>query len=212
MNLGHRASAGTAIDAVVFDVGRVLLDWDPRYLYRETFAGDEDAMERFLSEVVTMDWIRALDAGQPIDAAIAERSAAHPQHAGRIALFKSDWLKTIRGPVPGSVEILAELKGKGMRLYALTNFAADTWPLARERFEFLDWFNAAVVSGEIGLTKPDPRIFEAAIRDCRLDPPRTVFIDDMPANVAAASACGIRALHFTGADGLRADLEGLGVL
>lgn len=201
-----------AIDAVVFDIGRVLLDWDPRYLYRDYFAGDEAAMERFLAEVVTMDWIRALDAGHAIDAAIAQKSAAHPAHAERIALFKSHWLQTIRGPVPGSVEILAELRRKGMRLYALTNFAADTWPQARRRFDFLDWFDAAVVSGEIGLTKPDPRIYAAAIDTCRLDPPRTVFIDDMPANVEAARAFGIRALHFTSAQKLRADLADLGVL
>jgi len=200
------------IDAVVFDVGRVLLEWDPRHLYRESFGGDEESMERFLAEVVTLEWIRELDAGLSIDVAIADKTAAHPEHAERIALWKSGWSKTIPGPVPGSVEILAELKAGGLPLYALTNFAADTWPQARQRFAFLNWFDSAVVSGEIGLTKPDPRIFEAAIRQCRLEPGRTVFIDDMPGNVAAARACGLHALQFSGAAKLRADLRAFGLL
>jgi 2-haloacid dehalogenase len=199
-------------DAVLFDVGKVLLDWDPRHLYLDTFNGDAAATERFLAEVLPLAWILEMDAGKPMAQAVAEKIAAHPQHAERIALYESQWARTVRGAVPGSVEILAELRARNLRLYALTNFSAETWPLALARFDFLGWFEAAVVSGQIGLAKPDPRIYAAAIERCRLDPSRTVFIDDRMENVEAARAFGIHALQFTSAARLRTDLEGLGLL
>ena len=199
-------------DAVLFDVGKVLLDWDPRHLYLDTFGGDTTATARFLAEVVPLSWIMEMDAGKPMAQAVAERIAAHPAHAERIAMYQADWEKTVRGAIPGSVEILAELRARKTRLFALTNFSVETWPLAVQRFDFLGWFETAVVSGEVGLAKPDPRIYSAAIERCRLAPERTVFVDDRLENVEAARAFGMHGLQFIDAGALRTDLAGLGLL
>jgi 2-haloacid dehalogenase len=200
-----------AIRAVVFDLGKVLLDWNPRYYYRQFF-DSEEAMDTFLAEALPPAWVAEMDAGKPAQIAIAERQRLFPQYAALIGRWKEGWQSMLRGAISGSVAILAELRTRGVNLYALTNFSTETWPLARERFEFLSWFEDSVVSGEHGVVKPDPRIFDIAIRRFRLDPPRTVFIDDLAENVAAASASGLRTLHFTGAPRLRADLEELGLL
>lgn len=199
------------MDAVVFDLGKVLLDWNPRYFYRQFFASEE-AMDAFLAEALPPAWVIEMDAGKPADIAIAERQRLLPRHAALIGRWKDGWHTMLRGPIAESVAILAELRARGTRLYALTNFSIETWPAALERFDFLSWFEDTVVSGEHGVVKPDPRIFEIAIRRFRLDPPRTVFIDDLAENVAAARELGFRALHFTGAARLRADLRELGLL
>ena len=199
------------MDAVVFDLGKVLLDWDPRYYYRRFFGSDE-ALERFVRQVVSHDWYLEMDAGKAIELAVAERQRAYPEHAELIARWKEGWPLMMRGAIEGSVAILDELRGKGLRLYALTNFSTETWPLAKARFDFLSWFEDAIVSGEHGIVKPDPRIFELAISRWRLEPARTAFIDDVPANVEAGRACGLRAIHFTSPEKLRADLAALGLL
>ncbi len=147
------------MNTILFDLGAVLIDWNPRHLYRPLFKGDEAAMERFLGEIVPPSWNHEIDAGRPFADAVAERVRAFPDHAGLIALWKDEWPAMLRAAIPGSVEILAELRGRGYRLYALTNWSAETFPIARERFEFLDWFEDIVVSGEVKLAKPDPRIF-----------------------------------------------------
>ena len=202
---------GAAVRAVVFDLGKVLLDWNPRYYYRQFFDSGE-AMDTFLAEALPQDWVAEMDAGKPADVAIAERQRLLPEHAALIGRWKEGWGTMLRGPIEGSVKILAELRARGMPLYALTNFSAETWPVALARFDFLSWFRDTVVSAEHGVVKPDPRIFDIAIRRFGLDPPRTAFIDDLEANVAAARSSGLRALHFTGAERLRADLVALGLL
>ena len=199
------------MEAVVFDLGKVLLDWNPRYYYRQFFASDE-SMNAFLAEVLPPAWVAEMDAGKPADIAIAERQRLFPEHAGLIAGWKTGWHSMLRGAIAESVEILAALRARGTRLYALTNFSTETFPVARERFDFLSWFEDAVVSGEHGVVKPDRRIFEIAIRRFRIDPPRSVFIDDLAENVVAARNRGFHALHFTGAEKLRADLEALELL
>lgn len=199
-------------DTILFDLGAVLIDWNPRYLYREIFDGDEAAMEQFLAEIVPGSWNHDIDAGKSFDLAVAERTALHPTHADRIALWRDGWEKMLRDEIPGSVKILAELRGKGHRLHALTNWSAETFPIARRRFAFLDWFEDIVVSGEVGLAKPDPRIFALAIRRCGLDPARTVFIDDSLRNVEAGAAAGLHAVHFLDPDQLRDELARLGLL
>ena len=199
------------MDAVLFDLGKVLLDWNPRYYYRPFFASDE-AMDAFLAEALPPGWVAEMDAGKPADIAIAERQRLFPQHAALIGRWKEGWHSMLRGPIAESVAILAELRARGTRLYALTNFSTETWPVARQRFEFLSWFEDAVVSGEHGVVKPDPRIFEIAIRRFGLDPLRSVFIDDLAENVAAARESGFCALQFTDAPKLRADLQDLGLL
>ena len=197
--------------AVLFDLGKVLLDWNPRYFYSQFFDGDAAALEDFLAEAVPGDWVLEMDAGKPSAVAIAERQRLLPRHAGLIGRWSEGWPQMLRGAVQGSVEILAELRRRGLRLYALTNFSTETFPIARERCDFLAWFEDIVVSGEHGLVKPDRLIYELAIRRCRLEAARTVFIDDTVQNLAPARELGMHALHFTGAAKLRADLEELGL-
>ena len=197
---------------MLFDLGAVLIDWDPRYLYRPLFNGDEHAMERFLSEVVPGWWNHDIDAGKTFAAAVAERSLVHPEHAGMIALWKDDWEKMLRDEIAGSVQILTELRARGHRLHALTNWSAETFPIARRRFAFLEWFENIVVSGEVGLAKPDPRIFALAIERCGLDPACTVFIDDNLRNVEAGRNAGMHAIQFSDPAQLRAELAALGML
>jgi 2-haloacid dehalogenase len=200
------------VDTVLFDLGAVLIDWNPRYLYRPLFNGDEKAMERFLAEIVPPEWNHQIDAGKPFSEAVAERITAHPAHAELISLWKDDWIKMLREPIAESVVILSELRQKGHRLYALTNWSAETFPVARAKFDFLDWFEDIVVSGEVKLAKPDPRVFALTIERCRLDPARTVFIDDSPHNVEAGRNAGLHALHFTGPQQLRTELVRLGLI
>jgi len=200
------------MNTVLFDLGAVLVDWNPRYLYRPLFNGDEEAMERFLAEIAPPWWNLEIDAGKTFEQAVTERIRAHPEHAGMIALWRDGWEKMLRDEIAGSVEILGELRSKGHRLHALTNWSAETFPIARRRFEFLEWFEDIVVSGEVGLAKPDPRIFALTIERCRLEPARTVFIDDNPRNVEAGRNAGMHALHFSDPDQLRADLTRLGML
>jgi 2-haloacid dehalogenase len=204
--------AASQFDTVLFDLGAVLIDWNPRYLYREHFAGDEAAMEHFLDEIVPTEWNRSIDAGKTFDEAVAERIKLHPTHADLIRLWRDGWPKMLADAIPGSVAILGELKARGCRLFALTNWSAETFPIARERFEFLNWFEDVVVSGEVMLAKPDPRIFALTIERCRLEPRKTVFIDDSPPNVEAGRAAGLHALLFRNPETLRRDLAGLGLL
>ena len=199
-------------DTVLFDLGAVLIDWNPRYLYRPLFKGDDEAMEHFLAEIVPGWWNHDIDAGKPFAQAVAERVRDHPQHADLIALWKDGWEKMLRDEIAGSVEILGDLRDKGYRLHALSNWSAETFPIARRRFGFLSWFEDIVVSGEVGLAKPDPKIFALAIKRCALVPNRTVFIDDSSRNVEAGRSAGMQALHFRDPVQLRTDLGRLGML
>jgi 2-haloacid dehalogenase len=199
------AEAGRGI--VVFDLGGVLIDWDPRHLYRKLFAGDEAAMEQFLATVCTHEWNRCQDAGRSFAEGARLLKAEHPDNA-----YGARFDEMIAGPIAGSVEILAELRDRDTPLYGLTNWSAETYPLARTRFEFLDWFRGILVSGEIGLIKPDPRIFALLVERFAIEPQRTVYIDDVEANAASAQRCGLHAIHFTTPAILREELVGLGLL
>jgi 2-haloacid dehalogenase len=201
-----------AVDAIVFDLGGVLIDWDPRYLYRPLFGSDEDAMEDFLARVCPPEWNRQMDAGLPFAEAVAQRQREFPGHAALIALWKDRWAKMLRDAIPGTVEILAALRERDHRLIALTNWSAETFPMARGRFEFLGWFEDIVVSGAERLVKPDPRIFRLALERNGLEAGATVFIDDQMPNVEAAAALGIDAVHFQGAAALRKALADRGLL
>ncbi len=200
------------MEAVLFDLGAVLIDWNPRYLYRPLFKGDDAAMERFLDEVVPGWWNREIDAGKPFAEAVAERIREFPDHAQMISLWKDRWEAMLQDAIHDSVDILAELRSRGYRLCALTNWSAETFPLARRRFGFLEWFEDIVVSGEVGLAKPDPRIFALTIDRCRLNPAHTLFVDDSPHNVDAGRNAGLHALHFQSPAGLRSDLTRMGLL
>ena len=199
-------------DTVVFDLGGVLIDWDPRHLYRKLFAGDEAAMEHFLANVCTHDWNRRQDAGRSFAEACGLLKAEHPDKAELIDAYFARFDEMMPGPITGSVEILGELRERGTPLYCLTNFSAETYPPTFERFAFLRWFRGVLVSGEVGVIKPDPRIFELLIERFGIDPRRTVYIDDVAANAMAARPFGIHAIHFTKPALLREELVALGLL
>lgn len=194
-----------ATKAVVFDLGGVLIDWDPRHLYRKLLA-DEAAVEEFLATVCTPEWNAELDRGRPFAEGVAELVERHPEHAAAIAAYHERWPEMVAGDIPGTVEVLAELRAAGVPLYALTNWSAETFAITRGRFEFLEWFDGLLVSGEERVTKPDPAIFQLLLDRFGLDPTATVFVDDSEANVAAARRLGFDAIRFTGHEELRREL------
>jgi 2-haloacid dehalogenase len=212
-NAAAAPSPALGLDAALFDLGKVVLDWDPRYYYARFFDGDSgqknEALERFVGTAITTAWIHEMDAGKPIAQAVAERQRAFPQYAALLARWSEGWPLMLKGEIEGTVALLRELRERGLRLYALTNFSAENYPLAQARCPSLALFEDVVVSAEIGLIKPDPRIYAYAIERCRLEASRTVFVDDLEANVAAASAAGLHALIFSSPAQLRADLAPL---
>ena len=204
------ASEQQQIEAVAFDLGGVLIDWDPRYVYRQLFADPAD-MEEFLTSVCTGDWHRAHDLGVDIAKSCAELAAAHPEHRDMIMVWAERGEEMVAGQFDDTVELLGELKASGMPCYALSNMEPDAFAVRRARFPFMQWFDAHVISGLEGVAKPDRRIFEILLNRHRLRPQATVFIDDQARNVNAARDLGIVALQFSSAAQLRRDLQALGV-
>lgn len=203
------------VDAVVFDVGNVLIQWDPRHLYRRVFTHDDATPDEarvtwFLTEVCHHDWNVEQDRGRSIADAEAEALARHPDMGPAIRSFYGRFQSMIPGAIEGTVRILETLKAAGFPVHGLTNFGAETFPMARRRFGFLNAFDTVVVSGEEGVIKPDPRIYEILIERAALTPARTAFVDDSPRNIEAAEKLGFRAHLFEGADRFRAWLKGLG--
>ncbi|MBO0860542.1 MAG: HAD family phosphatase [Chloracidobacterium sp.] len=198
--------------AIVFDLGGVLIDWNPRYLYRKLFNGDEEAMERFLSEICTPEWNARQDEGRTFAAATEELIALHPEQAGLIRAFFDRWPEMVAGAIEPTVGILSELKGSGRALYALSNWSMETFPHARERFEFLGWFDRTVISGEIGLIKPNREVFDFLLVETGRHAEECAFIDDSPANVAAARELGFDAIHYRSPRRLRDELINRGIL
>lgn len=196
---------------VIFDLGGVLIDWDPRHLYRKLF-DDEAEMEFFLATICTPDWNEQQDAGRPVSEAVAELAAQWPQQADLIKAFYDRWTEMVGGPIEETVAVLAALRERGTPLYALTNWSAETFPYVEHRYDFLTWFKGIVVSGRERMKKPDPRIYHLLLDRYGLAAPDTVFIDDNTANIAAAQGVGLQAIPFTSAAALRRDLEALGLL
>jgi len=197
---------------VVFDLGGVLLQWNPRFLYRKLFPGDDEGMENFLATVCTREWNERQDAGRPFAAAIDQLVATHADKAHLIEAFRARFDEMIPAPIDGSVEILHELLRAGVPLYALTNFSAETFPAQRDRFPFLSAFAGIVVSGEEGVIKPDLRIFRILLERYGIAPEHAVFIDDNAANTAAAAALGMHGIHFRSSRQLRDELATLSLL
>jgi len=197
---------------VVFDVGGVLLEWDPRHLYRKLFNGDNDAMEHFLGSVCTVEWNEQQDAGRTFADAVAELLPKHADKAHLIHAFGRRFDEMVPGAIEETVAILRELKRAGVPLYAVTNWSAETFPSAQKRFDFLAEFDGIVVSGEEGVIKPDPRIFRILLDRYDIPADAAVFIDDNPANADAATNLGIHGIHFRSAAELRRELVALGLL
>ena len=197
-------------DTVVFDIGNVLIQWDPRLLYRSIFENEADA-DRFLAEVLPPEWNLEQDRGRSFAEGIAEALARRPDHREEILAWDTRWHEMVPGEVPGSVEILTALKTAGVPLYAITNFSSEKFAECEQRFPFLaDSFIDVVVSAHERLVKPDPRIYRVLFSRNDLAPENTVFIDDSPANVEAARSVGMHAIHFTDAPALKASLIDLG--
>ena len=196
---------------VVFDLGGVLVDWDPRHLYRQLF-DDVEEMESFLAEVTTAEWNAHQDAGRPWVDAVEILAAEHPEQRELIEAFHRRWPEMLVGEIPGTVDVLADLHAAGVRLLALSNWSEEMFPFARERFEFLSWFEGIVISGEVGVNKPDRRIYEQLMEQFRVEPTEALFIDDLPANVAAARLLGFHVVRFTEAAALRHELVRLELL
>jgi len=199
------------MQVVVFDLGGVLIDWNPRYLYRQLIA-DEAAMELFLGEVCHSSWNEEQDRGRTFAAAIEEAVARHPAERALIEAYHHRWEEMLAGPIEGTVAVLAELKDAGHELHALTNWSAEKFPIARGRYDFLTWFESILVSGEHGLIKPDPRIFELLLERIGHRAGDCIYIDDNPKNVEAAAALGFDAIRFDSPEQLRRDLAERGAL
>lgn len=198
-------------DTVIFDLGGVLIDWNPRHMYRK-LTTDEAAIEHFLQTVCTSDWNAQQDAGRPFAEGVAMLTEQFPDHAEWISAFHTRWIEMIGGAIEGTVEVMKELKEAGVPLYALTNWSAETFPLVRPDFEFLDWFLGIVVSGEEKMIKPDAAFYHVLFDRYQLKPEDTVFIDDSKANVDTANELGVHAIHFNSPEQVRAELNSLGFL
>lgn len=180
---------------VVFDVGRVLIDWDLWHLYRHFF-DDREAFDAFLRETDLLAFNLECDRGLTFAEATEAMKSRAPHHIEAIHAFDTRWGETIPGPIQGSVDLMARLQTNGVRCFAITNFSAEKWPIARTRFPFLDAFDGLVVSGDVRLIKPDAAIFQRLMDDHGLDPTQCVFIDDAPINVAGARSVGMDAILF----------------
>ncbi len=196
--------------AMIFDFGGVLIDWNPRHLYRKFFA-DEAAMEKFLAEVCSPHWNEQQDAGRPFAEAVALLVAEYPEQAELIHAFWERWDEMVAGALEPTVAVMRELKDAGYPLYGLSNWSAETFPRARPRFAFFDWFETIVLSGEVKMSKPDPRIFELILKKIGKPAPQCVFIDDSAVNVTTAQRLGFQVIHFQSAELLREELLKLGV-
>jgi len=199
------------VEAVVFDVGRVLVQWDMRHLLRK-LTGDEDRVEWLFRNVVSEEWHLQHDAGRELEQLVAERKAEFPDCADVIDAYATRFPETIPGLVPGTPELVERLSGRGVPLYALTNFAAIFWDQYRPTEPLFDHFRDIVVSGVEKLAKPDPAIYRLAERRFGHAPGAMLFIDDNPANVEGARACGWQAHHFSDADTLAVDLKARGLI
>ena len=199
-----------SIDTIVFDLGNVLIPWEPRWLFRKLIANEAE-IERFLQEVDFNAWNAAHDAGQPFAQGIAQTGERFPQYRHLLQAYFDRWEESVGEPINESLQLLQELKAAGFRLLALTNFSTETFPIARRRYAFLQEFEGILVSGEEGLIKPDPAIYERLFARYRVDPAKAVFIDDSAANVLTAHELGMHAIHFTQPQGLRPALQAIGL-
>ncbi len=207
----HYRGFTNMVKTVVFDLGGVLIDHDPRYLYRKLLP-DEAAVNAFLTNICHHDWNEMQDAGRGLAEATAERIALFPDKSDLITAYYGRWEEMLNGAIDGTVKIFEELRSQGRPVYGLSNFSAETFVTARQHYPFLDWFEGIVVSGEDKLIKPDPRIYELLLARYGLRAEDLVFIDDRADNIQAAQEQGIHGILFTSPDDLRQDLKKLNVL
>jgi 2-haloacid dehalogenase len=199
------------INTIIFDLGGVLIDWNPKYLYRKIFRTEEE-VDWFLNNICTSEWNDQQDAGRSFEDATRELIEKHPEWEEAISAWYGRWQETIQGSITETVTILEKIKKSGKyRLFALTNWSAETFPWAYDNFEFLKWFDGIVVSGQENTRKPFPEFYQVLFNRHRIDPSRSLFIDDNIKNIEGARAVGLHAIHFTHASALEQKLAELGV-
>ncbi len=200
------------IKAIIFDLGGVLIDWNPAYIF-DKLIEDEEKRKHFFEKICTQDWNEEQDAGRSIKQATEELVAKHPEWKEAIEAFYGRWTEMLGGPIIETVEILRQLKQSGhFKLYALTNWSAETFPIALELYDFLHWFDGRVVSGEEKMRKPNPLFYQILLDRYKLKAEETLFIDDSPRNVNTAEELGIRSILFRSPQLLKEDLIKSGIL
>jgi 2-haloacid dehalogenase len=200
------------IETIIFDLGGVLIDWNPRYVYRKIFS-DEAKMEDFLTNVTTMEWNEQQDAGHLIADATRELIAKHPEFEPEIRAYYDRWTEMLNGAIQETVDILTKVhEGKKYRLYALTNWSGELFPYALANFDFLQYFKGIVVSGDEKMKKPDIRIYDLILDRYEIDPKTAVFIDDNERNIKAAATTGLQTIHFKSPQQLAEDLVEMGIV
>lgn len=204
-----QSSTAVRPTTVVFDLGQVLVRWDPYEPFAERWTRAE--WEAFSAEIDFPAFNHEQDAGRTIADAVAALRDIHPHRVADFEHYITNFARSLGGPVPGTTEIVDELREAGVRVLGLTNWSAETFHEAARSAPVIDRLESILVSGEVGLAKPDPAIYELLVERYGLDPARTVFTDDSPANVRAAAETGLVALHFTDAARLRTELRELGL-
>jgi len=201
------------LDTIIFDLGGVLIDWNPNFVFDGIFNGDESRKAYFFKNVCTSDWNENQDAGYPLQKATEEKLAEFPEWETEIKAFYGRWEEMLGGPIQDTVDILQKIKNANShRLYALTNWSAETFPIALERFGFLQWFEGIVVSGTEKTRKPFPGFYHILFERYGVEPGKALFIDDNLRNVEAGRALGMESIHFQSAEALEGALKKLNVL
>ena len=196
------------IKTIIFDLGGVLIDWNPEYLYLDIFEGDRVKMNAFFKQVCTMDWNENQDAGYPLSKATEDRIALFPEYETLIKIYYGRWEEMLGEAITSSVQILKKLiNDPKFRVVALTNWSAETFPIALKRFDFLHWFEGIVVSGTEKTRKPYPEIYQITLDRFNIAPSETLFIDDNLRNIKGAEAIGINGIHFSTPEKLITDLN-----
>lgn len=198
------------IDTVIFDIGNVLIPWEPKWLFRE-FLDSDEAIEHFIEDAGFHAWNSLQDAGRPFAEGVAAHREEYPHYHHLMQAYAKRWEETLGSPIEGSVRLIHAFKQAGYRVLALTNWSDETFPRARELYPFLNEFEGVVVSGEERLLKPQREIYARLCERYAVEPARAVFIDDSLKNVAAARAFGLHAVHFTNIDAVRQALRELGL-
>jgi 2-haloacid dehalogenase len=202
----------TKVDTIVFDLGGVLIDWNPRYLYRKIFKSEEE-ITWFMENICTSEWNDQQDAGRSFEVATAELLAVYPEHEVPIRAWYERWQESIGGAITGTVAILDEIRQqRKYKLYALTNWSAETFPWALDNFEFLHWFEGIVVSGREKTRKPFADIYDILIKRHVIEPKSALFIDDNVRNIHGAQVAGLQTIRFESPEQLRQELVKMGVL
>lgn len=203
----------SSINRIIFDLGGVLIDWNPKYIFDEHYFDSVEKRDHFLEHICTLDWNEQQDAGYPIAKAVEEKVAAFPEWEKAIRDYYDRWINMLKGPITETVELFRELKkNRALKFYALTNWSAELFPVALERFDFLKWFDGIVVSGEEKMRKPAPAFYNLLLERYCVKPGEALFIDDNLRNIKAAEMLGIKSIHFQSPEQLKKELKELGLL